>query len=166
VIEPTLQFNVDRPNAIGQLVLSTSRVVREKYFGRGNRNNSYLSIPINVPDGPGPNRGRFGTLGRSTFRGPAFHSFDFSLIKNTPIGRKGNRERIALQFRIEALDAFNIENFSLPSNVVLGPGFGVICRASGPSRQLQLSLKIVYCPSAGLPATPSHAPINAPIPAQ
>jgi len=136
--------SADRPDAIGQPVLSTSRTVREDYFGLGDRNNSYFSIPINVLGGSGPNRGRFGTLGRNTFRGPAFHNFDFSLIKNTPIGPKGNRERVALQFRVEVFNAFNMANFSLPSNVVLGPGFGVISRTSGSSRQIQLSLKIVY----------------------
>ena len=31
-----------------------------------------LLIPINVPGGTGPNSGRFGTLGRNTFRGPHF----------------------------------------------------------------------------------------------
>ena len=136
--------NADRPDAVGQPVLSTTRTIREDYFGLGDQNSSYFSIPINVPGGSGPNRGRFGTLGRNTFRGPAFHNFDFSLIKNTPIGPKGNPERIALQLRFEVFNAFNIVNFSLPSNIVRGPGFGVISRTAGPSRQIQLSLKILY----------------------
>ncbi len=136
--------NADRPDLVGRPALSTSRTVREDYFGLGDRNSSYFSIPINVPGGSGPNRGRFGALGRNTFRGPAFRNFDFSLIKNTPIGPKANRERIALQTRFEVFNAFNIVNFSLPSNIVLGPGFGVISRTAGPSRQIQLSMKILY----------------------
>jgi len=134
----------DRPDAIGTPVLSTSRTVREDYFGLGDRNSSLFTIPINVAGGTGPNRGRFGTLGRDTYRGPAFHNFDFSLIKNTPIGPKSNPERIAAQFRFEVFNAFNIVNFGLPSNIVLGPGFGVISRTAGTSRQIQLSLKILY----------------------
>lgn len=136
--------NADRPDAVGTPILSTNRPVKEDYFGLGEKNSSYFSIPINVPGGTGPNQGRFGTLGRNTFRGPAFHNFDFSLIKNTPIGPRGNAERIALQLRFEVFNAFNITNFSLPSNLVLGPGFGVISRTAGSSRQIQVSMKIVY----------------------
>lgn len=136
--------NADRPDAVGAPALSTNRTVKEDYFGRGASNASYFSIPTNVAGGTGPNRGRFGTLGRNTYRGPAFRNFDFSLIKNTPIGPRGNPERIALQMRFEVFNAFNITNFSLPSNLVLGPGFGVISRTAGPSRQIQVSMKIVY----------------------
>jgi hypothetical protein len=134
----------DRPDQIGQPALSTSRTVREDYFGLGANNASYFYIPINVAGGSGPNDGRFGSLGRDTFRGPMFHNFDLSLIKNTPIGGSGNPERVVLQFRAEVFNFLNIVNFGLPSNIVLGPGFGVINRTAGPSRQIQLSLKILY----------------------
>jgi hypothetical protein len=134
----------DRPDQVGTPVLSTSRTVREDYFGRGAANDTFFSIPLNVPGGTGPNSGRFGTLGRGTFRGPGFHNLDLSLIKDTPIGTAGNPERALLQFRAEVFNALNLVNFGLPNNVVLGPGFGVINRTSGPSRQIQLSLKIIY----------------------
>ncbi len=134
----------DRPDQVGTPVLSTSRTVREDYFGLGASNASYFSIPINVPGGTGPNQGRFGTLGRDTFRGPAFHNFDFSLIKDTTVGRAGNPERAVLEFRAECFNAFNIVNLGLPANIVLGPGFGMISRTAGPSRQIQLSLKLLY----------------------
>jgi hypothetical protein len=134
----------DRPDQVGTPILSTSRTVREDYFGRGSGNGSFFSIPIATPGGTGPNHGRFGSLGRDTFRGPAFHSIDFSLIKDTPIGERGNPERVVLQFRGEVFNAFNIVNFGLPANIVLGPGFGVVNRTAGPSRQIQLSLKILY----------------------
>ena len=134
----------DRPDQTGVPVLSTSRTVREDYFGLGANNASLFSIPINVPGGTGPNSGRFGTLGRNTFRGPAFHNVDLSLIKDTAVGIGANPERVVLQFRAEVFNAFNIVNFGLPANVVLGPGFGVISRTAGPSRQIQLSLKLLY----------------------
>jgi len=35
-------------------------------------------------------------------------------------------------------------NFGLPSNTVLGSGFGIISHTAGPSRQIQFSLKLVY----------------------
>ena len=79
----------DRPDLVSIPHFSTSRAVRDDYFGLGASNASFFSIPINVPGGTGPNHGRFGTLGRDTFRGPAFHDFDFALIKDTPFGHRG-----------------------------------------------------------------------------
>jgi hypothetical protein len=136
--------NADRPDQIGRPLLSTSRKVREDYFGLGAGNGSLFSIPIGVPAGSGPNHGRFGTLGRDTIRGPAFQDFDFSLIKDTAFGRRGRSEAVDLQFRAEFFNAFNRVNFGLPSNIVLGSGFGLINRTAGPSRQVQLSLKLIY----------------------
>lgn len=134
----------DRPDQVASPVLSTSRAVREDYFGRGANNASFFSIPLNLPGGTGPNHGRFGTLGRDTFRGPGFHDLDFSLIKDTPFGRRGNAEAATLEFRAEVFNAFNVVNFGLPSNIVRGSGFGIINRTSGPSRQIQFSLKLLY----------------------
>ncbi len=131
---------VDRPDQIGAPVLSINRTVREDYFGLGAGNASFFFIPINVPGGTGPNHGRFGTLGRDTFRGPAFHNFDISVIKETPLAH----EAVKLQFRVEFFNIFNLVNFALPANIVLGPGFGVISHTAGPSRQIQLSLKLLY----------------------
>ena len=96
------------------------------------------------PAAPGPIRGRFGTLGRNTYRGPGVPQLRFLADQEHADRTEGNPERIALQFRFEVFNAFNIVNFSLPSNIVLGPGFGVISRTAGPSRQIQLSLKILY----------------------
>jgi hypothetical protein len=134
----------DRPDQIGQPVLSTSRTVREDYFGMGANNASYFFIPIDVPGGTGPNHGRFGAIGRNTFRGPGFHNLDIALIKDTPLARHGGAERASLQFRAEIFNIFNIVNFGLPSNIVLGPGFGEISRTAGSSRQIQFSIKMIY----------------------
>jgi hypothetical protein len=135
--------STDRPDQIGVPDLSTSRTVREDYFGLGTNNSSFFYVPINVPGGTGPNHGRFGTLGRNTFRGPAMHNLDIALIKDTPL-KFGTREMASLQFRAEFFNIFNIVNFGLPSNIVLGPGFGEISRTAGTSRQIQFSLKVIY----------------------
>jgi Carboxypeptidase regulatory-like domain len=134
----------DRPDQIGQPHFSTSRAVREDYFGLGANNASYFNIPINVPGGTGPNQGRFGTLGRDTFRGPGFHDFDFALIKDTPFGHRGNAEMGTIEFRAEFFNLFNIVNFGLPSNILRGSGFGIISKTAGSSRQIQFSLKVIY----------------------
>jgi hypothetical protein len=134
----------DRPDLVSLPDFSTSRPTREDYFGLGANNSSFFSIPINVPGGTGPNQGRFGTLGRDTFRGPAFHNLDVALIKDTSFGRRGKNELGILEFRAEFFNVFNIVNFGLPSNTVLGTGFGLISKTAGTSRQIQLSLKLIY----------------------
>ena len=136
----------DRPDQIAVPHLSTARANRQDYFGEGANNAAdFFSIPIHLPGGTGPNQGRFGTLGRDTFRGPAFYNFDFALIKDTPIGRRsGGAERLDLQFRSEFFNLFNIVNMGLPANVLTGSGFGEISRTAGNSRQIQFSLKLIY----------------------
>jgi len=134
----------DRPDLVSMPDFSTSRPMREDYFGRGLANSSFFEIPINVPGGTGPNQGVFGTLGRDTFRGPAFRQFDMALIKDTAFGRRGNGEFANLQFRAEFFNIFNDVNFGLPSNIVRGSGFGIISKTAGPSRQIQFSLKLNY----------------------
>jgi|HubBroStandDraft_6_1064221.scaffolds.fasta_scaffold01489_6 hypothetical protein len=134
----------DRPDLIAMPDFSTSRVVREDYFGRGADNGSFFFIPINVAGGTGRNQGRFGTLGRDTFRGPGFHNFDLAMIKDTPFGKRGSRELGVLEFRAEFFNVFNIVNFGLPSNTVRGSGFGIISHTAGSSRQIQFSLKLIY----------------------
>ncbi len=135
----------DRPDQVGKPHLSTARKVREDYFGLGAANASYFSIPENVAGGTGPNSGRFGTLGRNTFRGPAYYDFDFALIKSTPLGRRSSGiELMDLQFRAEFFNLFNIVNMALPANTLLGSGFGEISRTAGTSRQIQFSLKLIY----------------------
>jgi hypothetical protein len=137
--------NSDRPDQIATPDLSTGRARHEDYFGRGADNASFFSIPINVAGGTGPNQGQFGTLGRNTFRGPAYYDFDISLVKDTPVGkRKSGSELIDIQFRSEFFNIFNIVNMGLPANTILGSGFGLINRTAGSSRQIQFSLKVAY----------------------
>ena len=135
---------VDRPNQIGVPQLSTARTVREDYFGLGANNASYFSIPINRAGGSGPNSGYFGSLGRNTFRGPAYYNFDFALIKDTALGSRAGAELANLQFRAEFFNVFNIVNLGLPANTILGSGFGQINRTAGTSRQIQFSLKLMF----------------------
>jgi len=135
----------DRPDQIAKPHLSTARKIREDYFGRGADNASYFSIPINLPNGTGPNKGRFGTLGRNTFRGPAFYNYDFAFIKDTPFGRrKSGSELVNVQFRSEFFNLFNIVTMGLPANTLEGAGFGIISKTAGNSRQIQFSLKLIY----------------------
>ena len=138
----------DRPDQIGRPNLSTahsSTRQREDYFGLGAANATFFSIPIGIQGGTGPNSGRFGMLGRNSFRGPAYYDFDFAVIKTTPIAHRSNGlERADLQFRGEFFNVFNVVNMGLPANTIKGSGFGVISKTAGTSRQIQFSLKLIY----------------------
>ncbi len=138
----------DRPDQIGKPDLSTAHSTtrpREDYFGKGTGNATFFFIPIGVAGGTGPNMGRFGTLGRNTFRGPAYYDFDYALIKDTPFGRrKSGVERMDVQFRSEFFNLFNVVNMGLPANTIEGSGFGEISKTAGTSRQIQFSLKLIY----------------------
>jgi hypothetical protein len=138
--------NVDRPDQIATPDLSTARRNRQDYFGHGDNNDTdFFSIPIHIPGGTGPNQGRFGALGRNTFRGPAFYNYDLAVIKDTPFGRRASgAERMDLQFRSEFFNVFNIVNMGLPANILTGSGFGQISKTAGNSRQIQFSLKLIY----------------------
>jgi hypothetical protein len=57
-----------------------------------------------------PNAGRFGNLGRNTFRGPSQSNWDFSLVKSTRI-----TERISFQFRAEFFNILNHPHFANPA---------------------------------------------------
>ena len=136
---------VDRPNQIAKPHLSTARKTREDYFGEGANNANFFSIPIHLESGTGPNQGYFGTLGRNTFRGPAFYDFDFSLIKDTPVGTRTNgSELFDVQFRSEFFNLFNIVDMGLPANTIKGSGFGQISKTAGTSRQIQFSVKLLF----------------------
>ena len=141
-------IGADRPDQIETPDLSSagsSTRPRDDYFGRGANNASFFAIPVGIAGGTGPNSGRFGTLGRNTFRGPAYYDFDFALIKTTPIGhRESGLERADLQFRAELFNLFNIVNMGLPANLIEGTGFGMISKTAGTSRQIQFSLKLIY----------------------
>jgi hypothetical protein len=137
-------MGADRPDQVEGPVFSTDRKTREDYFGLGEANASFFSIPIHLPGGTGPNQGRSGTLGRDTFRGPGYHNFDVALTKDTEFARRSGGEPVALQFRAEFFNVFNLVNFGLPSNILAGSGFGIISQTAGPSRQIQVSLKLFY----------------------
>ena len=147
---------VDRPDQIAKPHLSTARNNRQDYFGHGGDNGVGFLLHSRLHGRRQRTQpGRFGTLGRNSFRGPAFYDYDFALIKDTPFGRrKSGAERVDLQFRSEFFNLFNIVTMGLPANVlqvnqVTGQilpdtGFGEISKTAGNSRQIQFSLKLIY----------------------
>lgn len=87
---------------------------------------------------PAPGLGQNGTLGRNTFRGPRFFSLDLSLARSIPI-----RERVQLQFRVEAFNALNNVNLFLPNADLSLVSFGRSTQAHD-ARTLQGSLRLTF----------------------
>ena len=94
--------------------------------------------------------GFYGNLGRDTFIGPGLATWDFAVLKNTPI-----RERLNLQFRAELFNLLNRANFNTPNLIVFTPPTaanpsglsgtaGAITSTSTTSRQVQFALKLLW----------------------
>jgi hypothetical protein len=71
-------------------------------------------------------------------RAPGVRNFDLSLFKNFDL------RRATLQFRIEALNAFDKVQFSGPNTSVTSSSFGVISGQANSPRQMQFGLKLLW----------------------
>jgi hypothetical protein len=122
------------PNFTGPVILGTPN----EWFNPA----AFAAVPNNS--------GFFGNLGRNTLIGPGLATWDFSVIKDTPI-----HERMALQFRAEIFNITDRANFNTPSLIVavLEPGSttptssgvgGLITSTSTSSRQVQFGLKLLW----------------------
>jgi hypothetical protein len=86
-------------------------------------------------------QGTFGTTPRtlSNLRGPGQKNWDMSLFKSVAI-----REGMKIQFRAEALNAFNSPLFHSPNTNFSSGTFGQINSQDNFSRQLQLALRFSF----------------------
>lgn len=79
---------------------------------------------------------------RNNLRGPHYSDFDLGLGKHFPI-----KERLQMEFRADAFNAFNHANFGLPqfgaTDITNPQVFGVITNTSDP-RSLQLALRLDF----------------------
>jgi hypothetical protein len=82
----------------------------------------------------------FGNAGATVnIRNDGIKNFDMSLFKQfKPL------ERLAVQFRVEALNAFNTPRFGSPSTGVTSTTFGQITSQANSPRQLQFGLKLLW----------------------
>ncbi len=82
----------------------------------------------------------FGNAGATVnIRNDGIRNFDLSLFKEfAPI------ERMKVQFRVEALNAFNTPRFGSPNTSVTSNTFGQITSQANAPRQLQFGLKLLW----------------------
>jgi hypothetical protein len=116
----------------------TSGRVAEPSFVQGGRRWLIPATHPNFPFAQSSNTG-IGNLGRNTSREPGYVNFDLSLFRNVPL-----TERIALQFRIEAFNAFNHVNYREPSSTnIANANYGLITMAA-PPRRMQISARLSF----------------------
>ena len=81
---------------------------------------------------------KFGTSGRNIIYGPAAWNWDLSLFKNFDF-----TERVRLQLRGEAFNAFNNVRFFPPELNIVSPNFGTLQNADRP-RVMQVALRLTF----------------------
>ncbi len=81
----------------------------------------------------------FGNAGRNILTTPGFRSVDLSLINNIRLN-----ERVQLQLRAEAFNAFNHPNFLVPAFRLDNSNVGRVTQTANEGRELQFAAKIIF----------------------
>jgi len=100
--------------------------------------NAYVKFAYNPAAFTTPTGLTFGTTGRNFLRNPSRTNFDMALFKHFTI-----HEQTALEFRAEAFNVFNHDEFTGPSGTFAGTGFLEIGGAH-LARVLQLGVKFLF----------------------
>jgi hypothetical protein len=123
-------FNpLTRPNTNGRNPKLTGRVQ--------DRLNKYFDTSVFSQPAPFT----FGNVGAtlSNVRNDGIRNYDLSLFKMfAPV------ERLRVQFRAEALNAFNTPRFGSPNTSVTSNSFGQITTQANAPRQIQFGLKLLW----------------------
>jgi hypothetical protein len=115
-------FGADRPNVSGDPTLGNA--TPERFF-----NTAAFSTPAPF---------QFGNSGRNVLTGPGSSTIDVAAVRRFAFG-----ETVKLSLRAEAFNLANHANFDLPRRTVGEPDFGRVT-SSGPSRQVQLGLRLEF----------------------
>lgn len=82
----------------------------------------------------------FGNLGRNSLYPDWVRRFDLSVFRRFQLPG----ERVQLEFRAEAFNAFNTPMYAAPISNLASPNFGLVTGLQVPPRQLQLAGKILF----------------------
>ena len=121
---PSNTGNPDRPDVVGDWHLTESQRSLERWFNTA----AFVANRLYT----------YGNAGRNILVAPGTHQFDLGVHKSFRLG-----ERVRLEFRTEAFNAFNSPNFGAPNAQVGNPAFGRISSADRP-RNMQFGLKTVF----------------------
>jgi outer membrane receptor protein involved in Fe transport len=115
----------------------TADDIQRDHPDRNSMIESFFNTQAFVPTNQVP-RGTYGNAGRGLISGPAFNATDLALMKDFPF-----TERLRLQLRGEAFNAFNQVNFGNPVTNVASSALGRI-RSAGEPRIVQIALKLIW----------------------
>jgi hypothetical protein len=128
--------NVDRPNLVPGQTASL-----DPHRGRAAVAAKWLNTAAFVTNGLGLGIGPYGIDGntpRDYLRSPGYRDVDLGLFKTFYI-----RDKVNLEARGEAINAFNMVSLSPPNATLSSPAFGKITSANTP-RELQLGLHLTF----------------------
>jgi hypothetical protein len=117
--------------------VTVSGIIRD-HPNRASMINEFFQTNAFVPTNDVP-RGIYGNSGRGLISGPAFNATDLALMKDFPL----MGERLRLQLRGEAFNAFNQVALGNPVTNVASGAFGRI-RSAGDPRIMQIAVKILW----------------------
>jgi hypothetical protein len=88
---------------------------------------------------PATANGVLGNMKRYSFSGPGFFNLDAAVYRRFPI-----RERMGLEFRVEAFSVTNTPQFSAPNADITNSAFGFVKGVDGGNRSLELSARFTF----------------------
>lgn len=113
------------------------------YSGFNNNPHNYLTTSFNTANfytgSNQPNGNNFRTFPEYLLRSDPTNNFDFSVLKNFTIW-----DRLVIQPRVDAFNAFNHPQFTAASTSVTSSSFGKISGQQNSSRQLQGGVHILF----------------------
>jgi len=86
-----------------------------------------------------PGLGQTGSLGKGAIRGKPINNLDLSINKRIPV-----TERLALEWRTEFFNVFNLVNFANHGGSITASSYGVIRSTTGNPRVIQFALKLAF----------------------
>ena len=122
-------YGQDRPNLVGNPVLSASRAKLDrivKYFDPA----AFVGNPV----------GTFGNFGRNVMIGPGTANLHFTVNKSFPISERLGR----VQLRFEFFNFFNRAQFSNPAAAISAPATVGRLQSAGPGRIIQFGAKYQF----------------------
>jgi len=128
-----------RPDRVGDFTYMDARTVRTFTGGNGKVvTGNFWFDPTPGKTFVKPPEDRYGNAAPFLLQIPGIHNTDLALMKNTRI-----HERLKLQLRLEAFNAFNQVNFNNLGAAADQSNFGIVSR-SDPSREIQLGAKLIF----------------------
>jgi hypothetical protein len=115
-------FSYARPNLVGDPHVANPTAAQ--YY-----NPKAFAIPVNS----------FGNVGKNALRSASVYNVDFSLFKEFKI-----KENVALEFRAEAFNVFNLQSLGVPGVDIGTADAGVINGVAVPPREIQFGMKLRF----------------------